>query len=123
MNNSVKNILLLVIVLIPSYFTADYFGGWYDKFSPQYDNTLGVGKDLLKSLVGAPFAYIFFTILLFKLFGSGNKNQWIGWLLVPPFLFFASGDLKHIYLPIILALITLGLATLLRKIFKIDSVT
>lgn len=123
MNNFIKNILLLVVVLILSYFVADYFGSWYDKFSPQYDNTLGVGKDLLISLVGMPFAYIFFTVLLFKLFGLGNRNKWVGWLLVPPFLFFASGDLKHIYLPVILGLIALGLTLLLRKIFKISEYT
>lgn len=123
MNNAIKNILLLIVVLVLSYFVADYFGSWYDKFSPQYDNTLGVGKDILKSLVGIPFAYIFFTIITFKLFGSGNKNKWTGWLLVLPFLFFASGDLKHIYLPIILALIAFGLAILIRKIFKISKYT
>ena len=120
MNDVVKNILLLVIVLILSYFTAKYFGSWYDKFSPQYDNTLGVGKALLKSLVGIPFAYIFFTTLLLQSFGFGNRNKWTLWFLAPALLFFASGDLKHIYLPIILALIAFGLATLIRKIFKYE---
>ncbi len=122
MNNFIKNILLLVAVLVLSYFTADYFGSWYDKFAPLYDRSLiGLSKGDLMSLTGIPFAYIFFTVMLFKLFGLGNKNKWIGWLLVPPFLFFASGDLKHIYLPIVLALVALGLATLLRKIFKIST--
>ena len=118
MNNFIKNILLLVAVLVLSYFTASYFGGWYDKFSPLYDNTLGLGKEFLRIIAGAPFAYIFFLILIFKLFGVSNKNKWIGWLLVPPFLFFASGDLKHIYLPIGLALISLGIAMVFRKMFK-----
>src|SRR3989344_755671 len=95
MNNFVKNILLLIIVLALSYYTAEYFGTWYDKFSPQYDNTLGVSKALLISLAGFPFAYIFFTILLFKLFSFGNRNKWIGWLLVPPLLFFGSCDHQH----------------------------
>lgn len=122
MNTFIKNILLFAVAIILSYFTAEYFGSWYDRFSPQYDNTFGVGKDLLISLVGGPFAYVFFITLLLKLFGSGNQNKWTGWLLVPPFLFFASGDLKHIYLPIILALIAFGLAALLRKIFKTDDI-
>ncbi len=120
MNNTIKNILLLVVAIALSYFTADYFGGWYDKFSPQYDNTLGVGKDMLKSLVGSPFAYIFFTTLLLQSFGFGNRNKWTLWLLAPALLFFASGDLKHIYLPIILGLIAFGLAFVARKIFKIS---
>ena len=119
MNNVVKNILLLIVTLVISYFSAGYFGFWYDRFSPQYDNTLGVGKALLESLVGVPFAYVFFTILLFKLFGLGNRNKWIGWLLIPPLLFFASGDIQHIYLPIILGLIAFGLAWVIRKILKI----
>lgn len=119
MNNFIKNILLLIVVLVLSYFTAQYFGSWYDGFSPLYDSSFfPLPKEVLINTAGFPFAFIFFTVLLFKLFGSGNKNKWIGWLLVPALLFFASGDLKHIYLPITLALIALGLATLLRKMFK-----
>jgi len=120
MNSFVKNILLLVVALVLSYFTGQYFGGWYDKFSPLYDNTLGLGKDALNSVTGIPFAYIFFTTLLFQSFGFDNRNKWTGWLLTPALLFFASGDLKHIYLPIILALIAFGLSIILRKIFKIS---
>lgn len=121
MNNFIKNILLLVTVLALSYFTASYFGSIYDRFSPQYDDSwFSLTKQELVFLVGVPFAYIFFTILLFKLLAFGDKNKWTGWLLVPPFLFFASGDLKHIYFPITLGLISFGLATLLRKIFKIN---
>lgn len=119
MNNIIKNILLLVAVLILSYFTAEYFGSLYDKFSPLYDSSFfPIPKEILVKMAGIPFAYIFFLILTLKLFGVGNRNKWIGWLLVPPFLFFASGDLKHIYLPIILALIAFGLSILLQKIFR-----
>ncbi|MBI2673978.1 MAG: hypothetical protein HYX23_01725 [Candidatus Zambryskibacteria bacterium] len=124
MANFTKNFLLFVVILVLSYLAAEYFGALYDKFSPLYDRSLiGFSKEDLISLTGVPFAYIFFTVLLFKLFGSGNTDKWVGWLLVLPFLFFASGDLKHIHLPIILALITFGLAALLRKIFKINQLT
>lgn len=117
MNNAIKNILLLVAVMVLSYFTATYFGTIYDFFSPQSDDSwFSFDKQALIFLAGLPFAYIFFIIILFKLFGSGNKNKWLGWLLVPPLLFFASGDLRHIYLPIILALIAWGLAILFRKV-------
>lgn len=124
MNNLIKNVLLLIVVLVLSYFTAEYFGGWYDHFSVLFSRSIfALTEQELIFLVGMPFAYIFFTVLLFKLFAFGNKNKWTGWLLVPPFLFFASGDLKHIYLPIILALIAFGLAAPLRKLFKINTIT
>ena len=122
MKNLFKNIFLLIVVLVLSYFTANYFGAIYDKFVPQYeDSILGVPKTGIIFLTGLPFAYIFFTILLFKLFGFGNKNKWIIWLLVPALLFFGSGDIKHLYLPILLGLIALGLSTLLQKLFKRNS--
>lgn len=119
MNHIIKNILLLAVVLVLSYFTAVYFGSWYDKFSPQSDDSwFSLGKQQLIFLVGMPFAYIFFTTLLFQSFGFGNRNKWTGWLLVPALLFFASGDIQHIYLPILLGLIAFGLAFIIRKVFK-----
>lgn len=123
MNRFIKNIGLLIVILIISYFTANYFGLLYDNFTP---GSLGdkswIGTpEAWQSIIGIPFAFIFFLILLFKLFGSGERNKWIGWLLVPPFLFFASGDLKHIYLPVILATVAYGLAILFRKIFHLEN--
>ena len=120
MNNFVKNILLLVLVLIISYFAAGYFGGLYNYFSSLFSRSIfALTEQELIFFVGLPFSYIFFTVLLFKLFAFGNKNKWISWLLVPPFLFFVAGDLKHIYLPILLALIALGLSILLRKMLRL----
>lgn len=125
MNHFIKNILLFVVVMVASYLTSLYFGGVYDNLTP---GLLG-GKAWIgttkawQSIIGFPFAYIFFTILSFKLFAFGNRNKWIEWLLVPPFLFFASGDLRHIYLPIVLAMIALGLAALLQKVFKIGTIS
>lgn len=121
MNNFLKNILLLVVVLILSYFTANYFGAIYDKFAPQYDSLFGAPKEITNFVVGFPLSYIFFTILLFKLLAFGNKNKWLIWLLVPAVLFFGSGDIQHIYLPILLGLIVFALASLLQKLFKRNS--
>ena len=122
MNNFLKNTGLFIVVLVLSYFTADYFGFIYDYFSPLYSRSIfALTKNELIFIMGLPFAYIFFTILLFKLFGFGNKNKWIIWLLVPAVLFFGSGDIKHLYLPILLGLIALGLSTLLQKLFKRNS--
>jgi|SRR3989338_216611 len=121
MNGFIKNILLLVVILVLSYFVAEYFGGWYNRFSPLFSRSIfALTEQELIFLVGMPFAYIFFTTLLFQSFGFDNRNKWTGWLLTPALLFFASGDLKHIYLPIILALIAFGLSIILRKIFKIS---
>ncbi len=113
-----KNIILLAIVLALSYYTAEYFGTWYDKFSPQVDYSwFSIPKEGLILIVGIPFSYIFFTILGFQILGVGNRNKWTAWLLVPAGLFFASGDLKHFYLPIILGLIAFGISKIINKIF------
>ena len=121
MNGFIKNILLLVGVLILSYFVAEYFGGWYNRFSPLFSRSIfALTEQELIFLVGIPFAYIFFTTLLFQSFGFGNRNKWTLWLLTPALLFFASGDIQHIYLPIVLALVAFGLAFVVRKIFKIS---
>ncbi|HEY4515744.1 MAG TPA: hypothetical protein VJH67_00975 [Candidatus Paceibacterota bacterium] len=118
MKNFIKNIILLVVVLVLSYFTSEYFGKLYDYFSPLYDSSFfPIPKEGLITITGVPFAYVFFLILLFKLFAWGNKKKWIGWLLVPPLLFFGSGDIKHIYLPIILGLIAFYLGKLLQRLF------
>ena len=118
MNNFIKNILLLVVVLILSYYTAIYFGVLYDIFTPgALDSGAWIGTlKAWQAIIGFPFAYIFFTTLLFQTFAWGNRNKWTGWLLAPAFLFFAAGDLKHIYIPIILALIAWIVAKLIGKL-------
>jgi hypothetical protein len=117
MKNFIKNILLLVITVGLSYYCAEFFGSWYDKFSPQYSTSwLSPGKQGLIFLVGFPFAYTFFLPLLFQLFGSENKKKWSMWLLVPPFILFGLGDLKHIYLPIIIVLLGYSLGYGIRKL-------
>jgi len=115
--NFVKNIILLIVVLILSYFTASCFGAWYDKFAPQHDSLFGASKNITNGVVGLPFAYVFFTAFLFKLFGSGNKKHWIICLLVPAGLVFGLADLQHIYLPIILSLVAFYLAKVILMIY------
>jgi hypothetical protein len=118
MKNFGKNLLLLIAVLVLSYLTATYFGSFYSYFSPQTDGTLiGLSKEGLAFVAGLPFAFIFFLISIFCSLTPMGHKKIVGWLLVPPFIFFGSGDITHIYLPIILALVAWGLATLLRKIF------
>ncbi len=121
MNNVIKNILLLVVDAVLSYLLALYFGSIYEYFIPgSLGDTAWIGTtSAWQSVIGFPFAYIFFTTLLFQTFGFGNRNKWTLWLLMPALLFFASGDLKHIYLPIALGLVAFGLAWVIRKILKI----
>jgi len=115
MKDFLKNIILLVIVLFLSYFTAEYFGSWYDYFVPQYDNSLlSLSREGIFTLVGIPFAYIFFLIIVFQLFGSNNKNKWILALLIPPTLLWLSIDPNHIYLPLILGFIAFGFSQLIN---------
>lgn len=114
MKNFIKNITLLVVVLVLSYFTSMQFGFWYSDLTGGLGGTWIGAKGTWESIIGFPFAYIFFLILLFKLFALGNKNKWLIWLLVPALLFFGSGDLKHIYLPILLGLISFGLAQIIN---------
>ena len=119
MNNFIKNVLLLLAVVLISYFMTNYFGSLYNHFSPLYDSSFfSIPKEGLIKIAGFPFAYIFFTTILFQTFAWGNRNKWTGWFLAPASLFFAVSDLSHIYLPIVLALIAFGLATIIRKVFN-----
>jgi len=60
MNSIFKNIILLIVVLFLSYWTAPYFGSWYDKFSPQYDGSfLGLPRNYAIFVAGLPVAYAF----------------------------------------------------------------
>jgi hypothetical protein len=113
-----RNTFLVIFALLASFISADYFGNLYSKLAPNTLNGAWIGGSSWEFVIGFPFAYILFVTLFIGIYGSGNKNKWIIWLLVPALLFFASGDIKHIYLPILLALLSFGLATLLQKLFK-----
>jgi|SRR3989344_6626963 len=113
----IKNLFLLVAVLVLSYFTAPYFGALYDYFVPQYDGSfLGLPKSYAVFIAGVPFAYVFFTVFIFKLFGSLNKNKWIIGLTVPALIVYLMNGMMFIYLPIFLGLIAFGLAKLINLI-------
>lgn len=103
MKSLIKNTGLLIVVGALSYLTAPYFGGWYNKFSPQYDNSFfNLPHSTAVFIAGIPVAYVFFVTLIFSLFGFGNKKKWLLGLLTPPFLLWLSADRYYIYLPTIL---------------------
>lgn len=112
-----KNVILLGVVLILGYFTAEYFGGWYNKFAPLYDRSLiGLSTNDLIFVVGFPFAYVFFLTLIFQIFAWGNRVKWTLILLIPPTLLWILADIQHIYLPVILGLIAFGIAKLINLV-------
>lgn len=115
MNKFVRNLLGLALVLLTSYFTASYFGSLYDYFAPQHDSLFGAPKQMTSFVIGIPFAYVFFTIFIFGLFGFKEEKKWIIGLLIPVALLWLFADLTHIYLPIILGLIAFLLAWVIHK--------
>jgi len=118
MKDTFKNIGLLLLVAIASLFSASYFGSLYDLFLPVYDNTLGLGNDILVFVIGFPLAFIFISIFIFKLYGFGNKDKWVLILFLITITFLALIDIKHIYFPLIISLISFLSANLLTKIFN-----
>jgi hypothetical protein len=119
MNNSFKNFLLLVAVLVLSCFTAPYFGALYDKFYPQNGSSfLGIGEETAVFVAGVPFAYMFLIPFVFELFGSGNKKKLILWALLPVVLFYLYDSVGLSYIPIILAIIAFALAKLVNFIIS-----
>jgi hypothetical protein len=119
MNNILKNILLLALVLVLSYFTADDFGRFYVLMFGQGGAWIGSEK-IWNLIIGFPLSLIFFLILVFYIWVFKTKKA-ILWLISPLLLWQISIDLKHIYLPISLALISLGLAAILRKVFSLHN--
>lgn len=122
MNNFIKNILLLAVALVLSYLTAPYFGSIYNQMFPTELNSGWIGSSQsLEFIRGISLSLIplltIFTIFIFK------KKSSVLWLISPLLLWEIIVDVRHIYIPVTLALIALGLATFLRKIFKIGKFT
>jgi|SRR3989344_78638 len=111
----IRNVLLLVAVLVLSYFTAPYFGTWYDSLYIQHPTFIFSKNDAVM-FAGFLFAYVFFLPLLMGLFGAGNKNKWIFWLLAPVIAFYLYDSIKLSYLPIGLAFISFALAKIINLI-------
>lgn len=121
MNNFVKNILLLSVAIVLSYFTASYFGIVYDSVFGSGGAWIG-SEGSWNLIIGFPLSLIFFLTLFSYAWMFKSKSSTL-WLISPILLWESAVDLRHIYLPIILALIAFGLAILIRKIFKISKYT
>lgn len=117
MNNIIKNILLLVAALVLSYFTAEYFGSVYDSLFGSGSAWIG-SEGSWNLIIGFPLSLIFFLAMFSCAWVFKSKSSTL-WLISPILLWEGAVDIRHIYIPILLVAIAMGLATLIRKIFKI----
>lgn len=100
----IKKIVILIIVLIVTYFLAGKIGEFYtDFFGLSTGFSSFIVPDFLHNFFnGVLPTYIFFLTLFFTAFGGEKKYWWIGILLIPAAAFELYFDLAHIYFPIIL---------------------
>jgi len=115
MNKIIKNILLLAIVLILSYFSSIYFGSLYKNITHDYGTWID-----LSSIVGFHYGYIFFLLVAFAAFGDKTKYWWIGALLIPAVAFeiYFDLNLRYIYIPVVIGLVGWGIGFLISKVVK-----
>lgn len=91
--------IILIVVLVSSYFSSVVAGDLYEKISGDPGTWVN-----LKPLMGLPLSYVFFLSLFFTAFGGAKKYWWIGILLIPAAAFEIYFDLSHIYFPILLGI-------------------
>lgn len=119
MNNFIKDILLLVVVLVLSYFTAGYFGSIYSSMFGSGGAWIG-SEESWNLIIGFPLSLAFFLTLFSYALVFKSKSATL-WLISPILLWEGAVDIRHIYIPILLVAVAFGLATLFRKIFKIGT--
>ncbi|MBU2472973.1 hypothetical protein KKE74_02990 [Patescibacteria group bacterium] len=109
----IKNILLVFLVLILSYFSSIYFGNLYKNISHDYGTWID-----LSSLVGIHYGYVFFLLFIFTAFGGLKKYWWIGFLLIPTVIFEVYFDwrFQYVYIPIAIGLIGWVIGFIISKI-------
>ena len=122
MNNTSKNIIFILVALAFSYYSASYFGQAYEYLFGGESVWIGSAESW-HFIIGIIFSYTFFITLVMEAFAFGSRHKWTLWLLLPSFFITGSGDIKHIYFPILIGLVAWGLASAIRKIFKIGTKT
>lgn len=115
MNTFLKDILLIVIAVALSYFSAEYLGSLYTSLLGSGGAWFG-REQSWNFIIGFPLTLTFFASLIFSTWIFTKKSA-VLWLISPLLLWEIVVDIKHIYIPIILVLVALGLSWLLRKIF------
>lgn len=118
MSNSLKNFILLIVVVVLSYFPDVILGNWYHINIARQHGSFFVGLNDAIAFAGFLLAYIFFTTLVFGLFGFRKNKNWIIVLLIVPALLWLSSDPYHIYIPIAFGLAGFILAKLTNLIIS-----
>jgi hypothetical protein len=116
MKNFLKNVFLLIIIIILSHFTSYIFGSLYGYFSSQDVMFVELPFTLILASTGTLFAFTFFIVFFFSLFGLKKNKKWIICSLIVPALLWLSSDVYDIYLPIIMGFVGFGLAFEFRRI-------
>jgi len=113
------NLGLILISIIVSFFGATWLGAVYnDIFQVGFGGGWIGDASAWELIIGFPLALIFFSVLLFELFGDSNRKKWMMWVLALPVLFELVVDLSHIYFPIALGLVAYGLGWAGRKLLQ-----
>jgi hypothetical protein len=112
-----KKFILLVVVVVLSYFTASYVGPWYNTITPQTGNFITDGSDAM-FFAGWLMSFGFFVPLVFGLFGFRKNKNWIIVLLIVPALLWLSSDLYHIYIPIAFGLAGFVIAKIINLVIS-----
>jgi len=115
----IKNIIILICVIILTYFFGFIFGKIYMLFiSAGRGGIFSIPSNVSQYIIGWPLTYIFLIFLLFTAFGGQNKYWWIGISLIPAALFEIYFDMAHIYFPLIIGLAGWAIGWLILKTYK-----
>jgi len=124
----IKDVLVVIAILLLTYFTAEFFGMLYEQFFPGSIGDGGIfliGKDAGYSLAGLVPAYLFFTLLLLTIF-AGKEKYWITGVMcalaVVAVVYLGLLEVMNLYFPITLAilgwLIGFGIQNLISRFKK-----
>jgi hypothetical protein len=112
MKKKIILILFIIVAIILSYYTSIYFGQLYNIF-PQSKGGAYIGSESAwDSLIGLPLALIFFLILF--VYSWSKSWKYALWISLPVFLWEIAMDFKHIYIPILLALVAFTIAKIIN---------
>src|SRR5436190_942818 len=106
MKGVLKNIGLLILTLILSYFLAGYFFSLYNYFWPSHPSGFFAAYAAFGQFIaGFITAWTLLGCVCFSAFGDKYKYWWIGDLLLPVLWFVVQFDLSHWYFYTSLAIV------------------
>ena len=93
-----RNVLVLVLVVIVSYFLDELFHKIYVVlYQPSVGGLFYGYQKIGEYFVSMILAFLFFLFLLFTAFGDQHKKWWMGIAAIPALAFLLYFDLSHIY--------------------------